>query len=292
LSSEHPQAVAMVLASMNPSHAARVLPKLEAGLQTETLSRIGRLGNVSKEAVGEVAQHLKQRVSGFHDAGANTNDPAGKRALDAILAQMPSSSRANMEYPGRDASDQLIGGYQDSVDPAVDLTRKLRDAQLDTRGQENPTAEDRLVAQNESVQQPEAATLRLVDADGNTSNVDTVLTPSNNDADPGNSADTHPHLQSTDSINAFLLSLDPVELCRSLGNVDTRTAMLALCGLPNETSNAVLAVLPKATARKVRVKMTTLGSLHLREIDEAKEAIAKTLLGASTAANEPVQMAA
>ena len=307
LSSEHPQAIAMVLASMNPSHAARVLPRLEAGLQAETLSRIGRLGNVSKETVGEVAQHLKQRVAGLHEGAASSaNDPAGKRALNAILAQMPSSSRTAIQDTGSQyAGDTRSDGHLVSSDPAVDLTRKLRDAQLETRSQEDraheysategSVQEDRPMARDETVQHPESASLGLVDADGNASNVDSALTdPSNDRESTGGTGSPHDHLRSTDSINAYLLGLGPAELCSGLGKVDTRTAMLALCGLPTETSNAVLAVLPKATARKVRVKMTSLGSLHLREIDEAKEVIAKALLGVSdsTAAHEPVPMAA
>ena len=54
--------------------------------------------------------------------------------------------------------------------------------------------------------------------------------------------------------------------------------MLALCGLPNPVTSAVLALLPKAESRKVREAMNSLGALQLREIDEAKENVAHASL--------------
>ena len=69
------------------------------------------------------------------------------------------------------------------------------------------------------------------------------------------------------------------DLCQALGRVDTRNAMLALCGLPVQVVDAALAVLPRSQARTVRIKMNSLGSLHLREIDRAKEKVAEASLG-------------
>ena len=65
--------------------------------------------------------------------------------------------------------------------------------------------------------------------------------------------------------------------------------MLALCGLPNQITSAVLALLPKAESRKVREAMNSLGALQLREIDEAKEAIANASI---EVVDEPIPNAA
>jgi flagellar motor switch protein FliG len=65
-----------------------------------------------------------------------------------------------------------------------------------------------------------------------------------------------------------------------LGQVETRDAILALCGLPVQVANAALAILPRAQAKTVRNKMNSLGSLNLREIDRAKEKVAEASLGA------------
>ena len=90
----------------------------------------------------------------------------------------------------------------------------------------------------------------------------------------------HPSLASTESIHQHLLGLRPVDLCHALGQVDTRDAILTLCGLPTQVANAALAVLPRAQARSVRNKMNSLGSLNLREIDHAKEKVAQASLNA------------
>ena len=64
---------------------------------------------------------------------------------------------------------------------------------------------------------------------------------------------------------------------------------MALCGLPNQVTSAVLALLPKAESRKVRESMNSLGALQLREIDEAKEIVAVESL---EVIDEPVSTAA
>ena len=83
------------------------------------------------------------------------------------------------------------------------------------------------------------------------------------------------HFDSTEEIHAHLVGLRPAALCGALGRVTTREAMLALCGLPVEIADAALALLPRAEAKAVRLKMNSLGSLHLREIDRAKESVAE-----------------
>jgi flagellar motor switch protein FliG len=88
------------------------------------------------------------------------------------------------------------------------------------------------------------------------------------------------------------LGLAPEQLCQALGKVETRIAMLALCGLPNQVTESVLAVLPRAHAKKVRVKMNSLDSLHLREIDEAKERVAHASLDTSSQTLSQVPVAA
>jgi flagellar motor switch protein FliG len=64
--------------------------------------------------------------------------------------------------------------------------------------------------------------------------------------------------------------------------------MLALCGLPNRNSEAALALLPKAVSKQVRSAIHSLGSLNLRDIDQAKEAVARV----SIAERQTVPLAA
>ncbi len=68
--------------------------------------------------------------------------------------------------------------------------------------------------------------------------------------------------------------------------------MLALCGLPNQVADSVLAILPRAHAKQVRMQMVTLNTLQLREIDEAKEKVALASLETSGQAMQQVPVAA
>lgn len=77
-----------------------------------------------------------------------------------------------------------------------------------------------------------------------------------------------------EDVDAQLMQLSAPMLCRALGMVKTREALLALCGLPGDVADAALALLPRPRAREVRRGMANLSSIKLREIDQAKEAVA------------------
>jgi flagellar motor switch protein FliG len=79
-------------------------------------------------------------------------------------------------------------------------------------------------------------------------------------------------------VDWYLNQLTPRQLCQALGVGTTKQAFLVLCGLPNETAEQVLALLPRRQARKVRQDMRRMGRLQLCEIDRAKQAIAEIAL--------------
>ncbi len=98
LAGEHSQAVALVLASVAPAQAARLLPRLAPELRSQALSRLGRLGEIPDTAVQEIADHFRDRVQRQQQSrpidgrlGEGTSS-TGQRALDAILAAMPKTT--------------------------------------------------------------------------------------------------------------------------------------------------------------------------------------------------------
>lgn len=260
LAVEHPQAVALVLASIAPPQAARVLPRLEPSLRTATLSRIGRLAEIPEAAASEVAQHFRVRLQ-QQDPASTHRSSTGKRALDAILAAMPATSAAEPATEGQAKAVAFDAPYASQAARPVRPSRSM----TPVNGPANHvSAIDsalrlRVAEQTRSVEKNEALPRRQ-------------LTP------PAVTPPTSPLLESTDAIHQHLARLSPRALCRALGRVETRVAMLALCGLPNSVAEAALAVLPRQQAKTVRANMTTLGSLNLREIDEAKERVARASL--------------
>lgn len=98
-------------------------------------------------------------------------------------------------------------------------------------------------------------------------------TPWSHDAQPVCEAD-----ELAERVDSFLNQLPPHKLCQALGMVTTKEAFLVLCGLPNETAEEILGMLPRRQSRKVRHDMRRMGRLQLCEIDQAKQAVAEIAL--------------
>lgn len=275
LKTERPQIVATVLASIKPEHAARVLARHGSDLE-DMLGRIGKIETIPPASLADLADHFRKSLG---QPGIGTSDTLGSRALDAILAAMPGEQERRTDSPERglprtDYQVQAAGqapaspdannagyvrqqaGFPSAVTAEENLSSRLRTAEGTL-----PTRSDRASQVHDSGARhaaTDAATSAPVEAE---------------------TSDDHPvPFSSTDSIHQHLLQLSPQHLCETLGKVHARVAMLALCGLPNQVTSAVLALLPKAESRKVREAMNSLGALQLREIDEAKEAIADASL--------------
>ena len=295
LKMERPQVVATVLASIKPEHAARVLARHGSGLE-DMLGRIGKIEAIPSASLAELADHFRKSL-GKRIVGAS--DTLGRRALDAILAAMPgeqaqsttlhtenhhtgnhhAENHRHPENHGQSAdrvhlSDgKTLGGYSkrqsgfpSAVTAAENLSSRLRIAE----GTSPQYLGDASHKTGSKPQQDHEAS--LVSRPAATDAV--VSTP----LESANPVENPVPFRSTDSIHQHLLELSPQHLCETLGKVQARVAMLALCGLPNPVTSAVLALLPKAESRKVREAMNSLGALQLREIDEAKENVAHASL--------------
>jgi flagellar motor switch protein FliG len=240
LKDEHPQAVALVLASVPPQTAGRVLSLLPDQLRSQTISRIGRLGEIPTEAAADLATHFRSRIG---ENPSTKSNATGQRKLDAILASMPksdSSSQSHDPVQTTQSATPSPDGRSDAEVSAIDLSHRLRVVSEDAPNTKAQTAE-------------------------RPANVDAPPT-----TNPANST-----LGSTDAIHDRLLSLSPTQLCQSLARVETREAMLCLCGLPNPVAEAALAMLPKGQAKTVREQINGLSALNLRDIDNAKESVAQ-----------------
>ena len=267
LAGEHPQTIALVLASIAPDQAAGVLPRLDARLQQETMSRIGRLGEIPETAIAEVAEHFRSRLD---QQNAKDRPTLGRRALDAILAAMPSEEVREVR-PAADGRHERTdreahsSGFPSTEDPAIDLTNRLKVA-----------AETWPSVEGAETEMGDASELSADTREPRRQSAAVSISPETLD-DPVESTSSL-GFESTDAIHRHLTGLSPAELCQALGKVATRDALLALCGLPVEVVEAALAVLPRAQAKSVRSKMNSLGSLNLREIDIAKEKVADASL--------------
>ncbi|QDT02741.1 flagellar motor switch protein G [Rubripirellula lacrimiformis] len=313
LSGEHAQAVALVLASIAPSHAARVLPRLSPALRSETLSRLGRLAEVPETAASEIASHFRSRLSQIQSSPSPGS--TGKRALDAILAAMPgmpenqrsvdpqrsvSAHNAMSEasrYAGHAGRQSMVdpagagrpgasGGYRGAVHAeAVDSALSIQLAQH-TMGAQSPAGRVPSDQVGASAVPSHSTPAHAAPSHATTSHTaPSNVTPSNRPPTAVGNSDAATPFRTTDEIHDHLLTLSAKELCGALGRVETRDAMLALCGLPNAKAESVLSVLPRDQAKTVRGQMNSLNSLNLRDIDKAKERVAIASLPSNVPGN-------
>ncbi|MGI9472236.1 MAG: FliG C-terminal domain-containing protein [Rubripirellula sp.] len=297
LGSEHPQTVALVLASISPDQAARVLPRLESGLQSDALSRIGRLGEIPEEAVAEVAAHFRGCLS---KQSSSERTAIGRRALDAILAAMPteretSNGRSQENDSHKTESPGAQSGYESNYASmrfpsaeraAADLGKRLRGVEQEAV---SPSQQSHSGFSSESSPGQSDASSKPSPNATETQGLRVAPASSRQPVASSSSVESTSSFPSTDAIHKHLITLSAQQLCETLGRVDTRVAMLALCGLPNQVTESVLAVLPRSQAKQVRQRMNSLGSLQLREIDQAKEAVAQASV---SSAKLPIPQAA
>ncbi len=215
---EMPQTLAIVLASISPAQAARVLPRLDAPTRADAMRRMANLQELPTELIEEIGSQLRSRLV----PAAGHNQGAGRQALDAILAEMPNEIQSR-----------------------------------NTPIQHAPRAEPIPPTTAVEVTPPQVKLAEGTWPDDATSRASSPLS-------------------STDAIHDYLVSLPIDRLRETLGKVPVRQALLTICGLPNSTAEAVLASLPRRQAKLVRDQLGALGSLQLRDIDEAKEVVAKT----------------
>ena len=294
LAQEHPQAIAIVMASVEPSKAGQVLPLLPEHLRSVTLSRIGRLGEVTPETASDLASHFQNQIN---RSGIRSQSERGKQRVEAILASMPASESSSSMSPttspttalpanptatDRDAGFVSASPMADSVGHSPTKPMPVGDAPHPQ--QETTATEVSVGTAGRSEAEVSAIDLshRLQVVNSETSTRELPASEPASDSTGGLSGE--PSLVSTDEINRHLISLTPMELCQSLGKVDTKDAMLTLCGLPNQNAEAALAILPKDQAKMVRIKMANLNTLNLRDIDDAKERVANASLSIESVA--------
>ena len=270
LSGERPQTIAVVLASISPKQAADVLPRLDADLQSQTLNRIGRLEEVADATAAAVADHLRSR----YEALTAKPNSGGSDALKAIMSELPQLARAK-EQPAPQLETQPV--TQSPIQPSslkIAAGTWPADAAAFQSAPIKPVEPEPAQFQPAQFQpaqiqpvQPEPAQFEPAQ-----------FQPAESITAPSVSAPQ----ESTEAVTHYLVDLSPKVLVASLGRVGTRDALLTLCGLPNETAEAAIALLPRAKAKAARQGMTQLGSLRLSDIDKAKLAVAKAAKKASS----------
>ena len=238
LCTEHPQTVAVVLASLPPSTAAGLLQRMPPTKRTETIARIGRLGELDNDVAADIAGTLREKFDPPPDAaGQRSATPRPTGRLSEILSQMPGSVAGPAANPPPSVAATLPPpNVATEASDQVDRLRRV--AEIEPAGPE-------------------------------------PLGPATLPFEPPKQIDDEPDTSLDDAaVERLLVSLPPLRLCAALGQVDTVTAVRTLQGLPSATVKAALSALPRSVARGVRRQIAAVDGVSLRQIDEAKREVA------------------
>ncbi len=262
LRDEHPQTKAVVLAQIQPARAAALLPKLGGAQRQDLLTRIGRLHTLPEEMLTDLASSFRDRVDRLVAARQKTTQHSlATPAIRERYAHIPLGDPAT--------AAQYVPAAAAAVSPRLQAIL----AEMPTVAQER----NRTVVAVDEIAESTAERLRRITRDAR--ETETVATPASSShgvtsASENNSSPVPVSNASTDEIHQELIRMPPRKLCESLGRVSTRTAILALCGLPNKVADAAIDCLPRVQANQVRQQLMAVGNLEIREIDQAKEAVA------------------
>ena len=102
---EHPQAVAFILAHLDPPLAAEVLEALEPDLGSDTLRRMATMEKVTPEVMEMVIEALRRGSEVFIDATAT--DAGGTERVASIMNKV-SSGRSEILFQGLQKRDAQV----------------------------------------------------------------------------------------------------------------------------------------------------------------------------------------
>jgi flagellar motor switch protein FliG len=104
LEKEHAQTIALVLAHLEPQHAAPILARLPSELQVDVVKRIAQLQNYSPEAAETISNVLSQKLK---QSGVDKKQaPAGVDHVPGLMNHLgPATSRAILDAIEKDNSE-------------------------------------------------------------------------------------------------------------------------------------------------------------------------------------------
>lgn len=134
---EHPQIVAIVLASLDSDHAAEVLPLLPEDMRTDALMRIARLELIDPAALQELDLVLEKQLGNFQKLPPTS--VKGMDAAAAILNHIDSDMEAGLLEQMKEVDEELMEKVHDlmfvfehlSVLTDRGMQRLIRDISVD-----------------------------------------------------------------------------------------------------------------------------------------------------------------
>lgn len=304
LQTERITVVAVVISQLEPRKAVAVLERLPVATTEDVLQRLSRLQEIDPEAMEAIDDHLSQRLKEYHHSIKGELENA--RRLKALMRVAPDALRnrwsriisgepgemlTNTQAPlvANASREQAVQPTTPSTTPVSATTTSptvadlYRDSEILTSNMQ-PLGSASPIEQQGRVGVPSFGPTESMpsgmDDERRQERADVLQFPQANNevsSSTGNSNDSQDH-KNTEHIDRTFLALEferilrlpPQQLAILLSSVDSRTVLLALAGSTPSFMKRFLRMLEPSDAKVLNTRLQTLGTLNLRDIDEAQ----------------------
>jgi flagellar motor switch protein FliG len=277
LCSERAIVIAVVINQLSPDTGVALLQQLPSTTHREVLQAIANLQDIDEEAMRSIEEHLAERIKDYEQQV--NSEAKGTRRVAALLAAAPpelQESWSRFVHIAIDASQDSSSGTQ-SMSQLQSLAASSAKEPKQTTTSEKTTAKS--MPGDSPVSSQVVTTVDASMADSTSPFADSAL-----DEDPHilqfpGASDPRPLSDTDRSLIQLefeqILNLSTHQLAQVLTAAESQTVLLALAGASPSFMKRFYAMLTKADGKALASRLSKIGPLKLREIDEAQRSIAE-----------------
>lgn len=277
LCSERATVIAVVINQLSPDTGVALLQQLPATTHREVLRAIANLQDIDEEAMRSLEEHLAERLKNYEQQV--NSEAKGTRRVAALLAAAPPELQETWSRFVHIAID----ASQDSSSDTPSMSQ-MQSTSASSAKEPKPTAiTEKTTTTSPSGESPVGSQV-VKNVDASVADSTSPLADSAFDDDPHilqfpGPSDTRP-LSNTDRSLIQLefeqiLSLSTHQLAQVLTAAESQTVLLALAGASPSFMKRFYAMLTKADSKALASRLSKIGPLKLRDIDEAQRSIAE-----------------
>jgi flagellar motor switch protein FliG len=272
LRAERASVVAVVVNQLPPDKGVALLQQMPVAMHRDVLQAIANLQEIDEDAMQSIEEHLAERIKDYEQQ--INGEAKGTRRLAALLAAAPP-----------ELQESWSRFVHLAIDPATESTSQAN-SQATMQAVAQP-AEPQLNAKPETVQPlaVQSSTLEIGAAAEERSIVQKVSPAEDIASDapyiipfPG-ANDLQPLSNNDRSLLQIefeeILSLSAQQLAQVLSAAESHTVLLALAGASPSFMKRFYAMLTKPDAKALAGRLSKIGPLKLRDIDEAQRSISE-----------------
>ncbi len=288
LAGERPTVIAVVISQLAPELGVELLQQLPVEMHSDVLQRLVHLQDIDSEAMQAIDDHLAERLKDYeHQVNSEAESTRRVSSLIALApaplqriwlsmlreantsSTFPDTNAQAQETPGRAPLGASAQVYTADINPAQALLNNEINPYLDMFGSVITTADSPLAANAPH------STVKTIDE---VSPPVTVAPSDNSHIIPFPGPTTTVPLNNVDRSLLQLdferiLQLSSQQLAHVLTQADSQTVLLALAGASPGFMKRFYLLLTKSDAKILASRLSQIGPLKLRDIDEAQRQI-------------------